>query len=248
MKRLVLITAVLAAMLLAAPARAQWALADDTANPPTLKQQSTFGFLFDGSTWDRMRGDSTSGLWVNIKAAVPGTSATSLGKAEDAAHASGDTGLSVLFLRKDDAAQTTGADGDYAAPVVDAYGAIFERSDHPNRIRCATAAVSTATTIQAFGGSCAAPGAALSIYITDISFSTSAAAGTAADSFPTLKYGTGGTCGTGTAVVWGALTGANTTVVASMTTPIKIPANNEVCWIMSTAGSKFIVLTGYIAP
>jgi hypothetical protein len=109
--------------------------------------------------------------------------------------------------------------------------------------------ISTATTLQAVGGNCAAPGAGLSLYITDILFATNAG-GIAADSFNTLKYGTGGTCGTGTTVFWGALTTAATqaTVVQSFATAIKIPANNEVCWINSSAGSKFLRLDGYIAP
>lgn len=119
--------------------------------------------------------------------------------------------------------------------------------DHPGRIRC-TVAVSTATTVQAVGGSCVAPGATSSIYITDVKFGTSAAAGTAADSFPTLKSGTGGTCGAATAVVWQALTAANTTVVDNLTQPIKLTANHELCWIMTTAGSKTIDIVGYIAP
>jgi hypothetical protein len=181
-----------------------------------------------------------------VASETPGTAAANLGKAEDAAHTSGDTGVFTLGVRKDTNAQFTNADGDYSPFATDAYGAIFARSDHPNQIRC-TVAVSTATTIQAFGGSCAAPGAGLSIYITDIMFSSSAS-GIAADAFPTLKYGTGGTCGTGTTVFWGALTAAAIVVQDNRTTPIKIPANNEVCWITSTAGSKFIVLGGYIAP
>ena len=107
---------------------------------------------------------------------------------------------------------------------------------------------STATTLTAVGGSFVAPGASLSIYITDISFSSSAAAGTAADSYPTLKYGTGGTCGTGTTITWGALVTANGNVTVNLSAPIKIPANNEVCWIMSTAGTKVININGFIAP
>jgi hypothetical protein len=181
-------------------------------------------------------------------AITPGTAAANLGKAEDAAHASGDTGVMPLLVRKDSNSQLTSADGDYSPQAADAYGTTYMRSDHPNRIRCSTSAVSTAITVTALGGSCAAPGAGLSLYITDISFATSAAAATGADTFPTLKYGTGGTCGTGTTIFWGALTTANSTVVANLTTPIKIPANNEVCWIMTTAGSKFVVLTGFIAP
>lgn len=110
------------------------------------------------------------------------------------------------------------------------------------------AATSTATGVTAFGGSCAAPGAGLSIYITDITISASAA-GIAADAFPTIKYGTGGTCGTATGVAFGVLSA--TAIVgyqANFSTPIKIPANNEVCWISSTAGSKFLVINGFIAP
>lgn len=108
--------------------------------------------------------------------------------------------------------------------------------------------VSTATTIQAFGGSCAAPGAGLSLYITDISLSASAA-GIAADAFPTIKYGTGGTCGTATGIAYGVLSAAAVAgFVGNFATPIKIPANNELCWISSTAGSKFLVVNGFIAP
>lgn len=128
----------------------------------------------------------------------------------------------------------------------DPYGAPFARQDHPNRIRC-TVTVSTATTIQAVGGSCVAPGAGLSIYVTDILFASSAS-GIAADAFATLKYGTGGTCGTGTTVFWGALSAAANITVDNLTTPIKIPGNNELCWINTTAGSKFLVIRGFIAP
>lgn len=120
---------------------------------------------------------------------------------------------------------------------------------HPNRygFNCVVT-VSTATTLQAVGGSCAAPTAGLSLYITDVSFGTSAAAGTAADSFPTLKSGTGSTCGTGTAVVWQGLTTANSTIVDNRTTPIKVAAASDLCWIMSTAGSKTLQISGFIAP
>jgi hypothetical protein len=123
------------------------------------------------------------------------------------------------------------------------------RETHPNRFgfNCVVT-VSTATTVQAVGGTCVAPGAGLSLYITDITFGTSAAAGTAADSFPTIKSGTGTTCGTGTAVVWQALTTANSSVVENRTTPIKVAANSDLCWIMTTAGSKTLQIAGFVAP
>lgn len=105
--------------------------------------------------------------------------------------------------------------------------------------------VSTATTLTAIGGDCAArPGRTL--WVTDIHFSTNAA-GIAADSFPTLKYGTGTNCGTGTAIFWGAFSPAATqsVIYAQLASPIRLPANVDVCWIDSTAGSKFLVVTGY---
>lgn len=109
--------------------------------------------------------------------------------------------------------------------------------------------VSTATTLTAVGGKCIAPEPGLSLYITDILFATNAGA-IAADSFNTLKAGTGGSCGTATTIVWGAMTTAATqaTVTQTFRTPIRLPSANELCWMNSTAGSKFLVINGYKAP
>lgn len=125
-------------------------------------------------------------------------------------------------------------------------GALQTFKDHPNRFHC-TVAVSTATALTAVGGSCIAPGAGLSLYVTDVMFSASAA-GIAADAFPTLKSGTGGTCGAATAVFWQALTAAAIVAVDNRSQPIKLPANSEICWITSTAGSKSLQVSGFIAP
>lgn len=194
----------------------------------------------------RIDQSSSGANGVVVNSATPGTAATSLGKAEDAAHTSGDVGVLALGVRKDSSAQLTNADGDYTVSAHDAYGAAFTRQDHPNRFHCVVT-VSTATTVQAVGGSCAAPGAGLSLYVTDVYFSASAA-GIAADAFPTLKYGTGGTCGSGTTVFWQALTAAAVQAVDNRSIPIKIPANNEICWITTTAGSKSLQVSGFIAP
>jgi len=40
--------------------------ADDVANTEDGLQASSFGMYFDGSTWDRMRGNSTDGMLVNL--------------------------------------------------------------------------------------------------------------------------------------------------------------------------------------
>ena len=117
-----------------------------------------------------------------------------------------------------------------------------------NEFRC-TVTVSTATTITAVGGDCAAPGPRLRHYITGIVASSSAAASTSADAMMTLKYGTGTTCGTGTTVFWLALQEANTTVVHSpIVPPIRVAYNSDLCWINSVAGTKTWVITGYFAP
>jgi hypothetical protein len=62
---------------------------------------------------------------VSVSGVVPGTSATSLGKAEDAVAADGDTGVMTLAVRKDTAATTVGADGDYHPLEVDGNGRLW---------------------------------------------------------------------------------------------------------------------------
>jgi hypothetical protein len=64
-------------------------------------------------------------LYVQISDITPGTDATDLGKAEDAAHASGDVGVEMLAVRNDTLAALAGTDGDYAPLQVDANGALF---------------------------------------------------------------------------------------------------------------------------
>ena len=68
---------------------------------------------------------SAGRLWASsvITSLVPGTAATSLGKAEDAAHASGDTGGAFWGVRNDSNATTfSGTDGDYTPVAVDPQG------------------------------------------------------------------------------------------------------------------------------
>ena len=62
---------------------------------------------------------------VDVMSVVPGTGATNLGKAEDAAHSSGDVGVMALGVRNDALDALAGADGDYAPLQVNALGAAF---------------------------------------------------------------------------------------------------------------------------
>lgn len=61
---------------------------------------------------------------VAVTSVVPGTGATNLGKAEDAAHASGDVGVMALVVRNDANTSLVSADGDYAPLQVDANGSL----------------------------------------------------------------------------------------------------------------------------
>ena len=62
---------------------------------------------------------------VDVTSVVPGTGATSLGKAEDAEHTSGDVGVMALAVRNDDVAAIGAADGDYAPLQVNAAGSLY---------------------------------------------------------------------------------------------------------------------------
>ena len=61
---------------------------------------------------------------VDVTSIVPGTGATNLGKAEDAAHSSGDTGVMALVVRNDVLDALAGSDGDYSALQVNKTGAL----------------------------------------------------------------------------------------------------------------------------
>lgn len=59
---------------------------------------------------------------IDVTSVLPGTAATNLGKAEDAAHASGDVGVMSLSVRQDTAAALAGTDADYQPLITDANG------------------------------------------------------------------------------------------------------------------------------
>lgn len=150
--------------------------ADAYTNETDLTQSWSFNSLYNGTTWDRMRGDITNGLDVDVtrvggdvtvigKAAdgaavagnpvrvagsdgtntrslltdasgrvqiatiatsiTPGTAAANLGKAEDAAHVSGDTGVAVWGVRNDTLSTTFGANGDYYPLATTSRGAVY---------------------------------------------------------------------------------------------------------------------------
>jgi hypothetical protein len=69
-----------------------------------------------------INGDATNGLDVDVTRVIPGTTASALGKAEDAAHSTGDVGVMALSVRSDTAGATSGTDGDYQPLITDSSG------------------------------------------------------------------------------------------------------------------------------
>jgi hypothetical protein len=76
--------------------------------------------VFNGTTWDRMRGDITNGLDVDVTNIIPGTTGNALGKQEDQQHVDGHTGVMMLGVRNHISGSTT--DGDYSAISVSSTG------------------------------------------------------------------------------------------------------------------------------
>jgi hypothetical protein len=142
--------------------------------------------------------DST-GVLANVgtigTSVTPGTSAAHLGKAEDAAHSSGDTGVATWHVRQDTPA-TTGADGDYIAPHTNQYGHQFVASicNDP------TLTQSVAVSQSALNGNAEVVGltASQTIYVCGFSLMSSANANLR------FVYGTGSACATGETAITGA--------------------------------------------
>lgn len=92
-----------------------------TALRVTIANDST-GVLSVDDNGGSLTVDGTVAVSSISTSIVPGTAATNLGKAEDAAHASGDTGVMALTVRSNTAASTSGADGDYQPLITDTNG------------------------------------------------------------------------------------------------------------------------------
>jgi hypothetical protein len=83
---------------------------------------------------------------VDVTSLVPGTSATSLGKAVDSVAQATDTGVAALFIRDDALSTITPADGDYAPGRVDSTGAQWVAVASGSVTASGSIALTTATT------------------------------------------------------------------------------------------------------
>jgi len=91
----------------------------------TLNVNSTGRLYVDASVTVALPAGTNNIGDVDVLTVITGTGATNLGKAEDAAHASGDTGVAVWAVRRNTATSGTSADGDYASLNVDTNGLLW---------------------------------------------------------------------------------------------------------------------------
>lgn len=143
-----------------------------------------------------------------------GTGATSLGKAEDAVAASGDTGVFQLGVRRDTLTISASANGDYNEVAVDQYGSMQVRSyEKQARTYSASANITlaaAATDIATMTGN-----GAVSAYITKITISGIQTTGGEAE-ISLIKRSTANTAGTSTAMTAVPHSATDTAAVVSL--------------------------------
>jgi hypothetical protein len=93
---------------------------DAESNGVNSLHTSSRNYVFNGTTWDRNRGDITNGLDVDVTRIIPGVASNNLGKQEDQLHQDGDTGVLMLGVRNHVTGSTV--DGEYSAISVSSTG------------------------------------------------------------------------------------------------------------------------------
>lgn len=176
---------------------------------------------------------------VDVTSVVPGTGATNLGKAEDAAHASGDVGVEMLAVRVDTPnVALAGTDADYTPVAVSSTGAL--RTAPPSED---FAALANGPQVKKYYTSAGAvtdgiiwsPAAGKRWYITDIFVNISAAATI------TLEDDKAG----GDEAIWKAELAANSGWSHSFTTPWFSGEDAADLIITTSAGNVYVMVVGY---
>lgn len=170
---------------------------------------------------------------------TPGTAATSLGKAEDGGHTSGDVGVMALAVRSDTPSTAlAGTDLDYTPIAVSSTGAV-----RPAPISEDFAALANGPQVKKYYTSAGAatdgiiwsPAAGKRWYVTDIFIQVSAAATV------TLEDDKAG----GDEAIWKAELAANSGWSHSFTTPWFSGEDAADLMITTTAGNVYVMVTGY---
>jgi hypothetical protein len=110
--------------------------------PLTVRQDTAAALAGTDADYQPLITDSAGKLHVNVGAVTPGTAASSLGKAEDAAHTTADVGVMALAVRTDAPTDRSGTDGDYEPLQVS--GGRQWVSGKPGTVLTATPTIDTA--------------------------------------------------------------------------------------------------------
>ena len=174
---------------------------------------------------------------VDVTSVTPGTAASSLGKAEDGPHTTGDVGVFALGVRNDSPNATLGADADYVQLSTDKVGGIrvaLQETDfavlgskHVKKYYTNAGAVTD--------GIVWSPAAGTRWYVTDIFINVSAAATV------TLEDDLAG----GDSAVWKAELAANSGWSHSFATPLFSGEDAADLIITTSAGNVYVCVTGY---
>lgn len=168
---------------------------------------------------------------VTANLGTGGTSATSLGKAEDAAHASGDTGVAIFGVRAPAAPVAgTSAAGDYGYVMVDAEGKVVVANTADPTLNEQVVVDATLTTDVALF---AAAGAGIRHYVTDLTFENTGAASVR------VIVDDGGTR------IYSATVAAGSTFSKAFNTPLKGTAATALNVKLSAAGTVTVSAQGY---
>ena len=184
-----------------------------------------------GGTVTLGAGGNTIGA-VTVTSVIPGTTATSLGKAEDAVAANGDVGVMTLGVRGPAVpAASTSAAGDYGAFKTDAEGnQVVKLNAIPDVTYQAVQTLITATSTAAK----ASAGAGQRNYVTDITVSNSSAT-------PTLV-----TLLDGATVIWQTWLAAGASIDGAFTTPLRGTAATAINVQSSVAvTSVYVAIAGF---
>lgn len=187
----------------------------------------------------------TQAVSGTVDARVTGNGGAAFDAANNAAAPANVLAIGFEAQTGQSAAATT---GNVRRATVSVDGALWVRQGGPVEWSCTLSGIAaTLTQCQA------APGAGLSLYITDIVVqTTTTTSGTYA-----VQYGTGTNCGTGTAALfpggatanrWNAPITTSSASNFSFITPLVVPANNALCVIGVATNTIRIQMNGYTAP
>ena len=116
--------------------------ADGVATSATNGQAAAWGYFFNGTTWDRARGDTTNGIWANIKTSVLPTGAAT--SANQTSQITQETATAAALGTTTDAVATAPASAS-AATITSLLKALLNTGQYPSGATAITASATGTT-------------------------------------------------------------------------------------------------------